>query len=128
MKIFKYSPLALAVFSATLLVTTSNALAKTVDTDLLPPPSAFSTTIDNEYWPLPIGASFTYFAETEDGCEYNKLTVTSDTHDVYIDEMTYTTLIVRDQEWVHEPDDDEECDATLARKFHERDRKTAEKS
>ena len=114
MKIFKHSPLAIAVFSATLLVTTSNATAETVDTETLPVPVAFSIDITNMYWPLAMGNTFTYFAETEDGCEYNQLIVTSDTHDVDIDGVVYTTLIVRDQEWVHEPEDEEECNPALA--------------
>ena len=61
--------------------------------------------------------TFAYTAETEDGCEYNKLTVTSDNYIVDIDGSLYTTLIVRDQEW-----ESEDCDvatATLAEDTHD---------
>jgi hypothetical protein len=72
----------------------------------LPGPGDFSLTIDNMYLPLSpggvFGTSFAYRAETEDGCEYNKLTVTSET---YVVATGHTTLIIRDQEW-----EDEECD------------------
>ncbi len=34
--------------------------------------------IDNEYWPLIGGTSFVYYAEGEDGCEVNKVTVLTD--------------------------------------------------
>lgn len=85
-----------------------SALAGTVEVPL-PGPGAFTTTIDNQYWPLPMGATFAYMAETEDGCEYNKLVVTSDTHEINIDDVLYTTLIVRDQEW-----ESEECEPAEA--------------
>lgn len=80
------------------------ALAKTLEIEI-PAPGDFTTTIDNQYWPLPVGATFAYMAETEDGCEYNKLTITGDT--AVVD--GYTTLVVRDQEW-----ESEECDVATA--------------
>lgn len=89
-------------------IASGSALAKTLEIPL-PPPGAFTTDIDNQYWPFPMGATFAYMAETEDGCEYNKLTVTSDTYVIDIDGALYTTLIVRDQEW-----ESEECDVTTA--------------
>jgi len=83
--------------------------AETLDISL-PGPGVFTTTdIDNQYWPLPLGSTFAYMAETEDGCEYNKLTVTYDTHPVNINAEIYTARIVRDQEW-----ESEDCDATTA--------------
>ena len=85
-----------------------SAVAKTLEV-ALPAPGAFTTVIDNQYWPLPVGTTFAYMAETEDGCEYNKLTVTSDNYIVDIDGSLYTTLIVRDQEW-----ESEDCDVTTA--------------
>jgi hypothetical protein len=86
----------------------------------LPGPGDFTAPfgpIDNQYWPLRVGTTLAYMAETEDGCEYNKLAVTSDTEEISIDGMIYTTLIVRDQEW-----ESEECDpwsATLAEDTHD---------
>ena len=87
-------------------------LAKTLDISI-PVPGAFTTSIDNPFWPLPVGGSFAYMAETEDGCEYNKVTITGGTEIV----NGYTTLIVRDQEW-----ESEECDiatATLTEDTHD---------
>jgi hypothetical protein len=78
--------------------------AKTLEIPL-PAPGAFSTTIDNPYWPLPMSSSSAYRAETEDGCEYNKVTVTTNTKIVTVGGTAYTTLIIRDQEW-----EDEDCD------------------
>ncbi len=85
------------------------AVAKEVSIPL-PPAEDFTTTIDNPYWPLPLGASFLYFAETEEGCEYNKVSVVSNGDTV----MGYPVLTLRDQAWVHEPEEGEECDPTLA--------------
>lgn len=93
-----------------------SAMATTVEVPL-PVPGDFTTGINNQYWPLPMGATFAYMAETEDGCEYNKLAVTYDTNLIEIGGETYTTLIVRDQEW-----ESEECDpssATLAEDTHD---------
>lgn len=50
-------------------------------------------------------STFAYRAETEDGCEFNKVSVTTGTKSVTVGGMTYTTRIVRDQEW-----EDEDCD------------------
>jgi hypothetical protein len=83
-----------------------SAMATTLEVPL-PGPGAFTTVIDNQYWPLQVG-TFAYKAETEDGCEYNKLTIDGGTDTV----DGYTVLVVRDQEW-----ESEECDpssATLA--------------
>ena len=108
----------IAVIAAviTMGVASGSAMARTVEVPL-PGPGDFTTIISNQYWPLPVGATFAYMAETEDGCEYNKLTVTSDTYEIDIDGAPYTTLIVRDQEW-----ESEDCDpltATLAEDTHD---------
>lgn len=87
---------------ATALVT--NAAARTVEFEL-PPPGDISTIITNPYFPLPMGMSYAYRGETEDGCEYNKVTVTTNTKMVTIEANVYTTLIVRDQAW-----EDEDCE------------------
>ena len=103
--------IAVVTAAITMGIASGSAIAKTVEVPL-PGPGAFTTTINNQYWPLPVGATFAYMAETEEGCEYNKLTVTSDTHEIDIDGALYTTRIVRDQEW-----ESEDCDpgtATLA--------------
>jgi len=60
-----------------------------------------STSIDNPYWPLMPGTEFTYFAETEDGCEWNRVTVTSSIKVV----NTVPSLVVLDEEWFDESDD-----------------------
>ncbi len=60
------------------------------------------TTIDNMYWPLTPGTVFTYFAETEDGCEWNTVDVT------YDDTKTVNgvpVVVVLDTEWLDESDD-----------------------
>ena len=97
-----------ALPSLLLLSIAGNALAKTLDIPL-PLPGAFTTVIDNEYWPLPVGTSFAYMAETRDGCEYNKLSVTSDIKIVNVGGNAYTTVVVRDQAW-----ESEDCDIGTA--------------
>jgi hypothetical protein len=96
--------IAIIIAMTTMVVASGSALATTLETPL-PGSGAFTTTIDNQYWPLPVGATFAYMAETEDGCEYNKLTITGSTEIV----DGYTTLIVRDQEW-----ESEDCEVTTA--------------
>jgi len=83
--------------------------AATTFEESLPPPAAMTTVIDNPYMPLPSGSSFAYMAETGDGCEYNKVSVSADTRPVTIDGVVYTTLIVHEQAW-----DSEECDVATA--------------
>lgn len=105
-KIRKSHIIATVIAAATMGMASGSAMAAMLEVPL-PEPDAFTTTIDNQYWPLPIG-TFAYMAETEDGCEYNKLTITGVTEAV----NGYMTLVVRDQEW-----ESEECDvetATLA--------------
>lgn len=60
-----------------------------------------STMIDNGYWPLTPGTVFTYFAETEDGCEWNRVTVTPYTYDVH----GVDSVVVDDKEWLDESDE-----------------------
>ncbi len=62
--------------------------------------------IDNPYWPLMPGTEFTYFAETEDGCEWNRVTVTSSIKVV----NTVPSVVVLDEEWFDESDDDADYD------------------
>lgn len=63
------------------------------------------TLITNPYWPLIPGTSFVYFAESEDGCAVNQVTVTGNTKSDFANE--YATIVaweVEDREWL-----DEEC-------------------
>jgi hypothetical protein len=60
-----------------------------------------STTIDNPYWPLIPGMEFTYFAETDDGCEWNRVTVTDYTYEI----LGIDTVVVEDKEWLDEAED-----------------------
>ena len=103
-KTTKYCSTVIITAALTTAAIGGTTLAKTLDIEA-PPPGAFTTSIDNQYWPLPVGGSFAYMAETEDGCEYNKLTITGDTEVV----DGYTTLVVRDQEW-----ESEECNVATA--------------
>jgi len=73
---------------------------------------AFPDPIDNQYWPLLVGTSFAYKAETDDECEYNKLTVTGDSY--YLSQVNVIARIVRDQEWITEVDEDGNCDTSTA--------------
>ena len=57
--------------------------------------------IDNQYWPQVAGTIYTYFAETEDGCEWNRVVVTHDTDSI----DGVTVRVVLDREWLDESDD-----------------------
>lgn len=103
--IYQRSLAVLLSLAAVSMCFSSTVMARTLEIPV-PPPGDVSLTIDNGYLPLSpggvFGTSFAYRAETEDGCEYNKLTVTSET---YMTATGHTTLVIRDQEW-----EDEECD------------------
>jgi hypothetical protein len=65
------------------------------------------TLIDNQYWPLIPGTNFVYAAETEDGCEVNMVSVTSDTKDDFgAPYASIVALEVEDLEWFKEGDCD----------------------
>jgi len=68
--------------------------------------------INNPYWPLPVGATFVYFAQTEDECSFDKLTVTGNTK--FVIGVGVQTRVVRDQSWVTEVNDDGSCDLATA--------------
>jgi hypothetical protein len=57
-----------------------------------------SPVINNPFWPLPVGATFVYLAQTEDECSFDKVTVTANTKLV----LGVQTRVVRDQSWVTE--------------------------
>jgi hypothetical protein len=98
------SILGAGAFCLLLVSLASSTFARTLETDL-PAPANFENPlgtprpIDNMYLPLPVGASFAYTAETEDGCELNKLTVTSELKELNIGGTTYWAQVIRDQEW-----------------------------
>ena len=83
------SPLAIA---AALLVSTA-AVARTVTIPFSPANFSDPLDIDNRYFPLLPGMTWTYKAETSDGCEVEVMTVTNDTR--VIDGVT--TRVVQDQ-------------------------------
>jgi len=92
---FKIRSVALPTVGLLALLAAGPSVAKVVEIDL-PGPGDFSTYIDNAYWPLLVGTSFAYRAETEDGCEFNKLTVIGD---IYTVALGYDTQVIRDQAW-----------------------------
>ena len=59
--------------------------------------------IDNPYWPLMPGTVFTYFSETDDGCEWNVVDITKDTGTSI---AGVDVVVVLDLEWL---DESEEC-------------------
>lgn len=106
-------PHAVFLFFLLLIVSTSNALGKTVEipfdaANFSSPPA----TITNPYWPLIQGTSFAYRAVGEDECEFNKLTVTYGTY--YLSEVNVTARVIHDQEWIAEQDEEGECDISTA--------------
>lgn len=62
------------------------------------------TEIDNPWWPLPEGTTFSYLAETEDGCEVNEIFVTNLKKNI----VGIPMRVVLDQAWI-----DEECDGEV---------------
>lgn len=74
------------------------------DADNFPDPPAINT-IDNQYWPLLVGESFAYRAETPEGCEWSIVTVTSDTELITIEGEELLAREVSDFEY-----DDEDCE------------------
>lgn len=86
----------------------ATSFAKTLDIPL-PTPGDFSGSVNNSFWPLQAGSIYLYVAETEDGCEYSKMTVTGDTYEVSMDSTDYLTRVIRDQEWFSE-----DCDPVNA--------------
>jgi hypothetical protein len=71
----------------------SSATARTVTIPFNPANFPTSPDIDNRYFPLPVGAMWTYKADTSDGCEVDVTTVTGDTRSI----DGVTTRVVRDK-------------------------------
>lgn len=95
----------LLALAAALLVS-SEVLAATVETDFDADEFSNPLNIDNQYWPLQPGSSFTYKAETEDGCEWSVVTVTGDAKEISVPgHDPLTVRVVTDFEY-----EDEACD------------------
>jgi hypothetical protein len=73
------------------------------DADNFPDPPTINN-ITNQYWPLPVGAMFTYRAETPDGCEWSIVTVTNETELITIGSESLLAREVSDFEY-----EDEDC-------------------
>jgi hypothetical protein len=74
------------------------------DADQFPTPPAINE-ITNVYWPLAVGDTFIYKAETPDGCEEDHVTVTSGTKLITIEGETLLARVVLDTAY-----EDEACD------------------
>ena len=77
-------------------------------------PANFVSTVDNQYYPLVPGTTYTYTAETEDGTEKNEVYVTHQTREI----LGVTCTVVDDKVWLDENEDnvwgdDELIEATL---------------
>lgn len=66
----------------------------------VPNPADFSSPQDNLYFPMSIGSTYVYWAETEDELILNEINITSDTVVIW----GITCVVVYDVEWVS-PDD-----------------------
>lgn len=66
------------VFGIVMLLGTGASVAANPDIEFDPydfPAAPAINAINNQYWPLLEGTSFVYFAETDDGCEVNRVTI-----------------------------------------------------
>lgn len=66
-------------------------------------PSEFDSPQDNTYFPMAIGTTYVYWAETEDELIRNEITITSDTVEI----LGVTCTVIYDVEWVYVEDKDE---------------------
>lgn len=97
----RLSALATAIAAGTLMA--GGAHAGTYDVDFEAATFSTPTTIDNHYWPLIPGSIAVYAAETEDGCEVNRVTITSETKsDFNAPYDGITAVVVEDLEWLSE--------------------------
>lgn len=74
------------------------------------PASPTINPLSNQFWPGSLGPTFVYYAESEDGCAINQVTVTGGTRSGFA--APYHTIEaweVEDLEWLSE-----ECDGTYA--------------
>lgn len=78
--------------AAAAFLTAGSALARTIELAFSASNFSEPLDIDNSYFPLEPGTTFTYKAETKDGCEVDVVTVTNDTKVI----AGVTTRVVRD--------------------------------
>ena len=103
----KWNHVTATIFVVITMGITSGATAANLDIDFEAAVFGNPTLINNQYWPLISGTSFVYAAETEDGCEVNMVSVTSDTKFDFGDPYgSIVALEVEDLEWLSEECDD----------------------
>lgn len=86
--------------------TSGGAMAANLEIDFDSAEFTNPTVVNNPYWPLSVGTSHVYAAETEDGCEVNRVTTTSTTKGDFAEPYDGISAIeVEDLEWLSE-----ECD------------------
>ncbi|MHC4647435.1 MAG: hypothetical protein ACYTBJ_18240 [Planctomycetota bacterium] len=64
-------------------------------------PADFNSPVDNTYWPMAVGLTYRYEAETEDGLARNEITATSETKVI----LGVTCIVVHDEEWEYIEDE-----------------------
>lgn len=116
MRTFHYKFVLLAAVASAAVMMPAGATATEVsipfDSDNFPDP----LTIDNQYWPQVPGTIFIYKAETPDGCEWSKVTVTNDTKDITVPGQDMITVrVVEDFEY-----EDEDCDGIVDSELKEK--------
>lgn len=84
--------------------TAAGTISIPFDADNFPDPPTIND-INNQYWPLGVGDTFLYKAETPDGCEEDRVEVTADTKLITIGGETLLARVVEDLEY-----EDEDCD------------------
>jgi len=65
-----------------------------------PDPSEFGTPQNNPYFPMAIGTTYVYWAETEDELILNEITITADIKNI----LGVNCTVIHDEEWIS-PDD-----------------------
>jgi len=102
----RFKSLRLLPAAASAILITGMAGAATYEIDFGSATFSDPATVDNMYWPLVPGTTAVYAAETEDGCEVNQVTVTSETKSDFAAPYDgITAIVVNDLEWLSE-----ECD------------------
>ena len=93
-----------SLFAAAALLSSTAAVARTVTIPFSPSNFSFPLNIDNPYFPLVPGTTWTYKADTGDGCEVTRTQVTNDTKVL----AGVTVRVVHDQAFDGETCDDVE--------------------
>jgi hypothetical protein len=82
---------------------TGTVLAASFEVDFESAAFTDPTIINNQYWPLTPGVTHVYAAQTEDGCEVNSVTPSTDGKEDFEDPYDgITALAVEDLEWLSE--------------------------